>query len=1047
MIRLPFTFLFAATISLMPAGGAFAQSQGAASANSAAYEVYSSGDYAAAAAAYEKLIKDYPTDAIVSTAQAQLAFSYYLLGKYDQALETTAKLASGPPLSPELKQIVDSLNPQILLSKAASLPANDPKRLATFNDAIKKFTDYIAAYPQSKDVESAIYSKAIAEYQIQKFDDAVKDLELNLQKFPQSSTIASTKNLLAITLATQGSLELNKRNEADTAKAFALYKRAADYLNEIINKKEDIALINEANFQLGEILFNQAAFSSEADQAALYKQALEAYHRVAPKDQIIAWQQDLIKQFPERRRQALAQNNAALLKQLNTDNERELKKLAELQGKPDQVATALLKIGEIYFQEHKINEARVVLQHATQFLQAEEDAKRALYFTAMTYALQNASERAAANYDAFQGKYKGDPLADNLPFTLGNMYLSLNNVPEAIRLFDESVQLYPKGRFLDASVVSKAAAESRTGKYDDALKTFQNALASNPSPEIAVMAQAGVADVYKSTQKWDDAIAAYQTVRQKFPNTPQAGEAEYWIAICTQQKGDNAAAIPLLDAYVKANPKTVFAPLALYTKAAAEIALGQKEEGIATMAAVADQYPESQPAPFTYFMRANLRGQEGKGDEVVALMKQFIEKYPKDDKVFPAYQNIAQSAVVSGKTDEALATYRDYVAKYPETPQAADALFQVADLQRTKAESLGRYGALNESEKSLWKALMDGSVSSGEELIQKYPESPAVALVLQTLLKDQRLLLAAELKTAPEVQQYFQAMADKASSAATKSKILFTLANYVSEQDKVAALEIMNQAYNPEVVYSVDDLDFYGLALSDQKKYAEAAAIFDKIEKDYPVPAGVAPNQAPAPIQSAQATVLFGRGQLALLQGQTAEAGKFFEQLKTLYPWSAKVLEANYGIAAAYKEQGKFDEGLALLSGVVRATNGTAELSAKSMLLNAEIMIEKWKAATDPKDKAEFLGAAIDNYIKIAQFYGGVPSAAAEGLFKGAQLLEQQSGDTIDANGKPVTDPAKYKADQLNRAKLFYQQLVKEYPNSEYVPKAQERLQALGGTQ
>jgi len=1048
MTRLPITFLLAATISLLPTSGVFAQSKGASDANAAAYEIYSSGKYADAAAAYEKLIKDYPTDAVVTVAQTQLAFSYYLLGQYDQALATAAKLASGPPLSPELKQIVDGLVPQVQLSKAAAMPIKDPKRVAAFNEAIKKFNDYIAAYPQSKDLEGAVYSKAVAEYQIEKYDDAVKDLESNIQKYPQSSTIATSKNLLAITLATQGSLELNKRGNADTAKAFALYKKAADYLNEIITKKQDVALINEANFQLGEILFNQAAFSPEADRAALFQQALDAYHNVAPKEQIVKWQQDLVKSFPERRRQALAQRNEALLKQLNTDNEREAKKLAELQGKPDQVATALLKIGEIYYQQQKVNEARVVLQHVNQFLQAEEDLKRAQYFTTMTYAVQNASEKATSGYEAFQGKFKGDPLADNLPFTLGNMYLSLNNIPEAIKYFNESLQLYPKGRFVDASVVSKAAAESQTGKYEDAMKTFQQALAGNPSPEIGVVAQSGLADIYKATSKWDDAIAAYQVVVQKYPTTQQANAAQYWIAISTQQKGDNAGAIPLLDAYVKANPDTVYAPLALYTKAAAQLALGQadpaqKEAAVVTMGEVADKYPDSAPAPFTYFMRANIRAQEGKGDEVVALLKKFVEKYPKDEKVFNAYQSIAQAATASGNTDEALATYRDYVAKYPESPQAGEALFQVADLQRAKAESLGRYGALNEQEKSLWKTLMEGSVASAEELIQKYPDSPAVALVLQTLLKDQRLLLGAEIKTAPEVQQYFQSMADKAGSADTKSKILFTLANYVSEQDKAAALAIMAQAYNPEVVYSVDDLDFYGLALIAEKKYPEASAVFEKMEKDFAIPAGMAPTQAPAQIQTAQATILFGRGQIALLQGQTAEAGKYFEQLKTLYPWSAKVLEANYGIAASLRQQTKYDEALALLSGVVRANNATAELRASSMLLIGEIMLDKWKAASDPKQKAEFLAGAIDNYIKIAQFYGGVPSAAAEGLFKGAQLLEQQSGDSIDANGKPVTDAAKYKAQQLGRAKTFYQQLVKDYPNSEYVTKAQERIQAL----
>jgi hypothetical protein len=58
------------------------------------------------------------------------------------------------------------------------------------------------------------------------------------------------------------------------------------------------------------------------------------------------------------------------------------------------------------------------------------------------------------------------------------------------------------------------------------------------------------------------------------------------------------------------------------------------------------------------------------------------------------------------------------------------------------------------------------------------------------------------MKNAPAVEQYFQSLADSAPSPNAKSKILFTLANYVSEQDKARALTIMTDAYRPEIVYS-----------------------------------------------------------------------------------------------------------------------------------------------------------------------------------------------------------------------------------------------------
>lgn len=1035
MIRSILRLLPCCFLLLTPLVALHAQSKPAADAKAAADELYSAGNFQAAADAYAKILKDFPTDGIVSGVQIQLGFSQFFLGQFDQAQATLAKAVSGPPLSPELKQIVDSLLPQILLAKAGGMPASDPKRAAAYNEAIAKFTDYIAKNQQAPDLENAIYSKAVAEFSVQKYDDAVKDLELNLQKFPQSSTIASTRNLLAITLATQGSQELSKTGSADKAKAFALYKRAIEQLQDIINKKQDIAIINEAQFQLGEILLNQAGFSPEAERPALYQQALDAFRSVAPKEQIIQWQQQLIQGFPAKRLQAIQTKNEAARKQLDRDNERELKKLAELQAKPDQTATALLKMAEIYFQQGKNNQARVILDHVKTFLQQEEDKKRALYFTAMTYALQNAVDRAPGLYNEFTSKYKGDALADNLPVVMGSMYLNLDKPTDAVGYFDQSLALYPNGRFVGLSVVSKASAEKRLGKIDDAMRTFQSFLAKNPPAEIGVIAQSELASIYKDTQKWDEAIAAFKMVKDKYPGTPQAVDADYWIGVCTQQKNDPAGAIPILEAFAKANPKNPLAPLALYAKGTAQIALTQKAEGIATLASLADQYPDSQPAPFTFFMRAQLFGQDGKADELIALMKQFIEKYPKDDKVFFAYDSIAQTALNSGKTDEGLAAYREFAEKYPESPQAGDAMLKVAELQRAKAEAIGRYAALNEQERSLWKTLLDGSVSTSEEIIKKYPDSPALALNLQTLLNAQRMLLSAELKKAPDVEQYFQSLADSATTPAAKSKITFALANYVSEQDAVRALKLMNEAYKPEIIFSPQDMDFYGSALIKEKKLAEAKAVFEQLAKYYPIPPNVPPNGAPQIVQEAQAISLFGLGRVAQEQGDTAGAGKLFEQLKALYPWSPKVLEADYGIAQSFKSQGKLDEGTTLLTAIIRNPNGTAELRANAMLLGGDIMVEKMNQTTDPKLKTEFMEAAIDYYIKIAQFYAGVPKPAAEGLWKGAQLLEQQAAG--------ITDP-KLKATQLGKARAAYEQLTKDYPNSEYAPKAQERLGALG---
>ena len=1029
-----FLSLVLLTTAVFLPGVATAQSPGAAQANTDAFNLFSEGKYEEAAAAYEKLLKDYPTDAVVPIGQIQLAFTNYFLGRFDAATEMVKKVGSGPPLAEELKQVVDGLLPQILSAKASLMPDSDPKRKTTFQEAITGFTNYITKYPQAQDLESVIYSRAVSNYQIGQFDETVKDTELNVQKFPGSGTVAGSKNLLAIALATQGSMALNKGESKETA--FSFYKKASDLLRGIIKDRTDLALYNEANFQLAEILFNQAGFSPETERPALYAEALAAYRAIVPKEEILEMQKEVIAGFPAKRLAAIQARNQTLLKQLDRDNLRELTKLEELKNKTDQVPTAVQKMGEIFFQQGQVNAARTVLNHAAPFLKAEEDTKRNLYFKTMSYAMQGNSDAALAGYEDFQSKHKGDQVADNLPVTIGEMLLAQNKPQDAIRYFDESLALYPEGRFAGRSVVSKASAESRLGQKESAAKTFVDFLGKNPSPEIAVIARAGLANIYKDTGKWDEAIAAYKEVQAKHPGTPQAVESEYWLGICAQQKGDNAGAIPLLEEFAKAHPEHQLAPLAVYARGGALIATGKQDEGMATLAALAEKYPDSQPAPFTYFMRAQHAGSSGKAEEVIALMRQFIEKYPKDDKVFFAYESLAQADINSKKPEEALATYRDFAQKYPESAQAPDALRKIAALQTAAADGLGRYGALDETERARWKTNIEASVATAEEVLKKYPESPQVAFALQTLLQNQRLLVGADIKKAPEIESYFQAFADEAPTPQSKSKILFTLANYVSESDAKKALEVMTSAFDTQVIYTPADLDSYGSALIDQKKYDEAAAVFEKLAKDYPIPAGTAPTKASPTIQEAQAIALFGQARILQEKGQTAEAGKLFEQLKSLYPWSPKVLQADYGIAAAMRTQGKYDEAIALLGGVIRATTATAELRANSMLMFGYLMVEKSKAATDPKQKGEFLANAIDNFIKIAQFYAGVPKAAAEGLWMGSQLLEQQASASTDA---------KFKTQQLNRAKTFYKQLITDFPNSEFVPKAKERLTALGG--
>jgi tetratricopeptide (TPR) repeat protein len=245
------------------------------------------------------------------------------------------------------------------------------------------------------------------------------------------------------------------------------------------------------------------------------------------------------------------------------------------------------------------------------------------------------------------------------------------------------------------------------------------------------------------------------------------------------------------------------------------------------------------------------------------------------------------------------------------------------------------------------------------------------------------------------VEKYFQALADKATNPGTKSKILFTLASYSFQKDKAKAEKTMAGAYDPAQKYAPQDLDLYAMSLIEQKKYEEAGKVFDKLAKDYPIPDSVQGNPS-REIQEAQAMVLFGRGKILQEQKKDEEAGKYFKELETKYAWSPKNLEGSYGIAAAEHEEKKYDDALKRLVTITKASTATAELRAKAMLLLARCLEDSGRPAD-----------AIDNYIRVEALYEGVPTVAAEALWRGASLMEKQGRGEIPMPTPPPRAAAK----------------------------------------
>jgi len=1002
--------LFTTAISTEPLR---AQSGAPEQAAAAALDLFNRGQNADAVAAYEKIVKDYPTSTVVAEATFRLGFLYYLTGDFDKGIEVLKKVMM-PPTPPEIQELATGLLPQATAAKAAKMGVDDPKRVATFEEAIKDFDDFIQKYPASEDMESAIYGRALARYQIKKYDEAVADLRQNVAKFPKSESILDSEYLLALTLATQEK-----------------YDEATKWMNDIVQKHSDVALANEAQFQIGEILFNEGVKAAQEEKQAIYAKAMAAYRGVEPKDLMIKAQQARLDAILQRIRDAGVRRDAAGLKKLQRFQEHEVGKMALIKGKADTTVAAKIKIGVIYFIQQQYDEARVLLSQMQKFTEDDTEKKQALYYITLSYASQNVADKAVEAYNEFQSKYKGDPIAENLPVTIGVMFLSpipsINNPNKAIDYFKEALQIYPKGRLAADTVTQEAAALLQLKRYDEALKLYTDFIATNPKKELAEAAEVGLAGINKDTGKTDEAIAGYKAVTEKYPDTPGAEQAAFWVGQLTQAKGDSKTAITELTAFTTKYPDSMFRPSALFSLAIAQLATGAKDQALATFSEITQKYPQSEAAPYVYFQRAGIYAADQKTDEMVATMKEFIEKYPKNEKIYYAYDTIGGTQVAAGKLTDAIATYAGMLEKYPQNPQVPDALLKVAGLWLQYTKMQGFYTALNEQQRVEWNKGITNCMENAGMLVENYPDNQLVALALQNELEAQKMLVVAKLKSDADLEKYFRDQAEKfANKPAAKSKTLFSLAAYISEKDKARALEEMNTAFDPQLVYAPADIDLYGSLQIEAGKLDEAQKLYEKLAADYPIPQGSTPDRATQQVQEAQAISLYGLGKVLQKQDKVADAAVQFDKLKSLYPWSPKILEANFGIAQSLAQQKKLDEASTILVQLIRAQTATAELRANSFLLSGDIQMEKGN-----------LEGAIDDYIKIATYYEGVPTAASEGLWKGGQLLEKQ------AEGLPETGKTT-KSGQMAKAVKAYQDLVEKYSNSPFAAKAKERLQQLG---
>lgn len=982
-----------------------------------------------------------------------LAISYLRQDKplHDSAVAELRPLLTDQKVDPAMKEQAQLLIAKALTMKGAELQSEtDAQKTAQariFEQAIKEYEQFLTSFPQSRSGDTAHFLRATLLLNVERFEDAVKGFSVVYQRYGQSPLRMPALLNIGKTFMSQGySLMATKKgkeaSEADMKRGLTILEtNALPSLTEAYRLSQDLAIMNEAIYYIGQIQLSRSQNVDLPDEAAAKKKqsdllgaSLDGFRAVRSREEVIQAQQDKINALKKAIQLLTPGTPEYFPAKSNYENliDLEEQKKTEFLTKQDQFLGARLAIARIFLFLKKPDECRALLRYLQgqkELLEKEKDAQATIAaLLCLTYIEQKNAPKAQETYDAFRAGFKGHLDGDNLPLLLANLYLELDQADKAEELVAQGKQDYAQEggwRFQTEANQILIAAFLKKSQFEKGLQLCDEVLSGSPKPSVEVQTlylkgsvQRAMAAEKGMPKLAEEALTSFQVIRDKYPSDPKAEDA--WAEQCGILAGrDPAKAKTELENYLsqygsgggKSENTKANVAIAQYRLGQVLTALGKPDDAVAAYRAVVEKWPESEPAPGAFFKMFDIQNERKDYAACVKLMEEFIQKYPEHENVYYAFNNLAEfhysgllktrpdgKSVAAGIEDtEAGAKkhyeYVDYeLAKSLKVKRGDDSLVKVADRWIKELGKLPAYVTLNGDQKVVWQKSIEGIVAAAERLLKSYADSDKLGDGLERLATAQKQMLKAQVITANQGEEYFRKLIEQyGTSNSLKAKILFALGGFLQDVDMKKARQIREEAIKliegeePSEkaipMFPPGDWDHYLTDLFETKNFERLGKFIARIRKEYPLADGATTEDFS--IQNGQAVALFWEAKVLAEQGKAVEAGNLFARLAKDFPKSTKVFEADYGIIYGKVTSGTIqDDYIPRLTKIVNNVRDvkTFELPAKSLLLIGDIQVE-----------LKEYEAAISTYTKISNRYASVPSIAGEGLWKAGQLLEKQA--------------------------------------------------------
>ncbi len=1006
------------------------------------------GVYDLAADEWQSFLKKFPADPLAAKARHYLGVCELLQKNFADAVTTFERVIREHPESGLADASYLNLGlAQYSLAQTGKTEFYD-QAAATLQTLIEKF-------PKSKEVSEALYYRGESLYARNKKDVAARSYKQLVDQFTESPHRAEGLYALGVTQQDLGNNKLAGTTFDTFLKAYPQHPLRA----EVILRRAE-SLFAEGKHSAAEQWFASAAASKDfahADLAAMRQAAcLVAQGKTAEAAALYAAIPDRFPNSAHRSAALIAAGNNyyqladwdASAKAFNavaiSDDPLALEATHGLvrtylkQKQPDQALTALERVladakgskqepqlmldrgDTLYEINGRRPDAIVAYAALAEQYPAHELAPQALYMAAFASLGQGDYVKAEQYGEEFLKAHAEDPLAADVHYIVAEAALQQKRYAAATAAYRELLAKFPKhaeaaswkvrlglSLFLDeqladvvatlSPVVSQlkpvalaaegqfllGSAQAELGEHAAAVKSLLAALADAPTGPRADEALLTLATAYQAEAKLDEACDTLRRLTTEFPHSPRLERAYLLLGEYEARAGNFAAATQDYRKLLKTWPQGALASHAMFGLASVELEQQDFAAAETTLTRYLELFPQEPTMAKARYARAVARERQQKYTAALDDLTELVSNPPAADRLDALYlQGLCYAGLQ--RWEPAADAFRSVLDADPNFSGADKVLYELA-----------------------WALKSDGhedkAIAAFAQLAEQHPMSPLAAEGFYHL--GEADYAAKEFARAAE---HYRAAHDKAGHGGLGEKAAHKRgwALYQGGELAAATAAFRKQLTDyPEGELAADALFMVGESLFGQNLYEAAVETYQK--------SFTRPSENPV----FQALAYLHAGQ-ALAQQQKWEASqKLLDDAIVQFGDSAYLPELQYESGWACQNLGQTEEAVVRYEEVIAQTD--REVSARARFMLGEILFEK-------KQYKE----AIRNFFKVAYGYGypKAPDALqvwqANASYEAARCFEVLK--------------------MVDQARKSYQEVVDKYPQSDKVPLAKNRLEALG---